>query len=267
MTEAVVERCAVLGVNVSPVDPDRALATLAGWIGGGEREYVCVSGVHGVMECQRDGELRLIHNRAGMVVPDGMPLVWVSRARGFEGAARVYGPDLMLKVCEAGLEHGWRHYLYGGAEGVPERLSRALRDRFPGLDVAGTYSPPFRPLSEEEARAVVDRIDEAAPDIVWVGLSTPKQERWMSRFRSRLEAPVLIGVGAAFDFHAGLKPQAPHWMQRNGLEWLYRMATEPRRLGPRYLRNNPAFVVRLGREELGRMARRRPGRPPGSGSR
>lgn len=245
------ERCPVLGVDVSPVDPVGALRVIDGWIAEGRREYVCVSGVHGVMECQRDVELKGIHNRAGLVVPDGMPLVWVSRARGFGGTDRVYGPDLMLDVCAAGVERGWRHYLYGGAEGVPERLAEALSARLPGIRVVGTWSPPFRPLSDEEVPAVADRIDRTKPDIVWVGLSTPKQERWMNRFRPHLAAPVLVGVGAAFDFHAGLKPQAPQWMQRNGLEWLFRMLSEPRRLGPRYLKNNPAFVARILAEEMG----------------
>ena len=252
-------RCPVLGVGVSPVTPARAVSTIDEWIRSGRREYVCVSGVHGVMECQRDGDLKRIHNDAGLVVPDGMPLVWVSKARGHHDVSRVYGPDLMLKVCEEGLARGWRHYLYGGAEGVPQLLQESLSGRYPGIRFVGAWSPPFRPLSDEEADGVADDINRSGADIVWVGLSTPKQERWMDRFRARLDAPALIGVGAAFDFHAGLKPQAPGWMQRSGLEWLFRLLSEPRRLGPRYLRNNPAFVSRIAWEECLRLV----GRPPG----
>ncbi|MDX1622635.1 MAG: WecB/TagA/CpsF family glycosyltransferase [Gemmatimonadota bacterium] len=227
---------------MSPVDMEAALRRIEGWIAGREPNYVCVSGVHGVMESQRDPELRTIHNRAGMVTPDGMPLVWLSRLAGFREVERVYGPDLMLACCERSVERGWRHFLYGGAEGVPELLTERLEERFPGIEIAGAYSPPFRPLTEEEDAAVVERIDAANPDIVWVGLGTPKQERWMDAHVGRLGAPVLIGVGAAFDFHTGRKRQAPGWMQRAGLEWLYRLLSEPRRLGRRYCVNNPLFV-------------------------
>jgi N-acetylglucosaminyldiphosphoundecaprenol N-acetyl-beta-D-mannosaminyltransferase len=236
------ERVNVLGVGVDPVNPARALATIDQWIASQGRSYVCVSGIHGVMESHRDESLRSIHNAAGMVVPDGMPLVWLSRLHGFRDAQRVYGPDLLLACCGRSLATGYRHYFYGGAAGVPERLIERLEARFPGLRVAGSYSPPFRPLTPEEDREVVSRINAAQPDIVWVGLSTPKQERWMWEHRSRLEAPVLIGVGAAFDFNAGLKRQAPRWMQRSGLEWMFRLLAEPRRLWRRYLRNNPLFV-------------------------
>jgi N-acetylglucosaminyldiphosphoundecaprenol N-acetyl-beta-D-mannosaminyltransferase len=221
---------------------DDALEVIDGWITSGDRQYVCVTGVHGVMESQRDASLRQIHNAAGLVTPDGMPLVWLSRWRGFRNTTRVYGPDLMLAVCERSLAAGYRHFFYGGDEGVSERLVRRLEKRFPGLIVAGTYSPPFRPMTPEEGEDVVRRINDAKPDIVWVGLSTPKQERWMAEFVNRLTASVLIGVGAAFDFNAGVKRQAPLWMQRSGLEWLFRLASEPRRLGRRYLVNNPSFV-------------------------
>jgi len=198
--------------------------------------------VHGVMESQSDETVRLIHNSAGMVTPDGMPLVWLSRLRGQHHVERVYGPDLMLACCERFVTRRYRHFLYGGADGVAERLAGRLEERFPGLLTVGTFTPPFRPLSEQEDDEVVRHINEAQADIVWVGLSTPKQERWMFEHRDRLSAPVLIGVGAAFDFNSDLKIQAPRWMQRNGLEWLFRMLTEPRRLGPRYLANNPLFL-------------------------
>jgi N-acetylglucosaminyldiphosphoundecaprenol N-acetyl-beta-D-mannosaminyltransferase len=155
---------------------------------------------------------------------------------------RVYGPDLMLAVCENSLKQGYRHFFYGGAPGVPERLAIQLRTRFDGLQVSGVYSPPFRPLTPEEDKAVVERINATRSDILWVGLSTPKQERWMAEHVRQLNTPVIIGVGAAFDFLAGLKRQAPRWMQSSGLEWCFRLLTEPRRLGRRYLINNPWFL-------------------------
>jgi N-acetylglucosaminyldiphosphoundecaprenol N-acetyl-beta-D-mannosaminyltransferase len=180
-----------------------------------------------------------------------MPLVWLSHLKGHTEVERVYGPDLMLACCSRSLERGYRHYLYGGGPGVPERLAERLRQRFPGISIVGCHSPPFRPLTATEDAAIVRQINEARPDIVWVSLSTPKQERWMATHRSPLLAPVMIGVGAAFDMHAGLKPQAPRWMQRSGLEWLFRLLSEPRRLWRRYLRNNPLFVWQLLLQALG----------------
>jgi N-acetylglucosaminyldiphosphoundecaprenol N-acetyl-beta-D-mannosaminyltransferase len=172
-----------------------------------------------------------------------MPLVWISRLQGFRHVDRVYGPDLMLAVCERSAERGFRNFLYGGREGVAERLSARLRERFPRLQIVGTYCPPFRPLTEEEDARVVAMINRSGADIVWVGLSTPKQERWMAAHLGKIEVPVMIGVGAAFDFHAGLVPQAPRWMQRSALEWLFRILAEPRRLWRRYLVNNPTFIM------------------------
>lgn len=244
-------RVNVLGVGVSAVNMTQVVATIAEWIETGARRYVCVSGVHGVMESQRDERLRRIHNGAGLVTPDGMPLAWLGRAYGGPHVDRVYGPDLMLACCEAFSTRGYRHYFFGGADGVPERLASELQRRFPTLVVAGCYSPPFRALTPDEDAALVERINAASPDIVWVGLSTPKQERWMHAHVERLTASALIGVGAAFDFHAGLKRQAPYWMQRSGLEWFFRLVTEPRRLWRRYLRNNPAFVLRLALQMAG----------------
>ncbi|MFL5493757.1 MAG: WecB/TagA/CpsF family glycosyltransferase [Gemmatimonadales bacterium] len=245
------QRVNVLGVGVNPVSPAGALAVIEGWIAAKDRQYVCVSGIHGVMESQRDEDLRAIHNAAGMVVPDGMPLVWLSRLQGFDQVERVYGPDLLLSCCDRSQARGYRHFFYGGGPGVPERLVQRLQARFPGLLVAGVYSPPFRALTPAEDIEVMDRINGAQPDIVWVGLSTPKQERWMAEYRQRLTAPVLVGVGAAFDFHAGLKRQAPRWMQRSGLEWMFRLLAEPRRLWRRYLRNNPLFVCYVVLQGLG----------------
>jgi N-acetylglucosaminyldiphosphoundecaprenol N-acetyl-beta-D-mannosaminyltransferase len=237
----------VLGVRVSALDRPRACAEIRRWIETGAREYVCVTGVHGVMESQRDPELRAIHNASGLTVPDGMPLVWMSRRAGVADVARVYGPDLMLDVLSEAADRGWSSFFYGGKEGVPELLAQKLTERFPGLEVAGTYSPPFRALTADEDADVVRRINEAAPDLVWVGLSTPKQERWMASHRAALQAPALLGVGAAFDFHAGLLRQAPERLQRAGLEWAFRLAVEPRRLWRRYLSNNPRFLYAVSR--------------------
>ena len=246
-----IARTNVLGVHVSAINMAQALATIKGWIDRREAHYVCVTGVHGVMESYDDHALRDIHNAAGLVTPDGMPLVWISRLRGFRQADRVYGPDLMLAVAEQSVAWGTRHFLYGAADGVPERLAERLQARFPGLNIVGAYSPPFRPLTPEEDEAVVAMINDSGADIVWVGLSTPKQERWMHAHVGRLQAPVLVGVGAAFDFHAGLKKQAPRWMQRSGTEWLFRLCTEPKRLWRRYARNNPRFVGLMLLQALG----------------
>lgn len=246
-----IERTNVLGVGISAINMRMTLELLDTWIRQKHHTYVCVTGVHGVMESQADPELRRIHNQAGLVTPDGMPMVWMSRLAGHKHVDRVYGPDLMLAVCEASLQKGYRHFFYGGNEGVPELLRDKLQEKFPDLQVVGTYSPPFRPLTPEEDATIVARINAARPDIVWVGLSTPKQERWMAAHLGKVQAPVMIGVGAAFDFHAGLKPQAPRWMQRSGLEWFYRMVSEPKRLARRYLRNNPRFVMAVLMQLLG----------------
>lgn len=241
----------VLGVKVSAINMPRALEEIDGWIQTREQHYVTITGVHGIMESQRDATIREIHNRAGMITPDGMPLVWISHRRGQKDVRRVYGPDLLLETCKASMTQGYRHFFYGGAPGVADQLAGKLQARFPNLQVVGTYCPPFKPLTPEEDEEIVARINEANPDIIWVGLSTPKQERWMSAHLGRLTAPVMVGVGAAFDFHAGLKAQAPVWMQRNGLEWLFRLVTEPRRLWKRYLINNPSFMALIVMQELG----------------
>lgn len=236
-------RVDILGVEVSTVDMADALSEISGWIDRGDRRYVCVTGVHGVMESQTDSDLRAIHNASGLTVPDGMPLVWMGRMAGAPDMERVCGPDLTLELCELAAERGWKSYFYGGADGVPEKLAEQLRARYPGLKVVGAYSPPFRPLEAGEIEEVADRINRAQPDIVWVGLSTPKQELWMAEFRDRLDAAVLIGVGAVFDLYAGGARRAPGWMQRSGTEWIYRLFKEPKRLWRRYLTNNPRFVL------------------------
>jgi N-acetylglucosaminyldiphosphoundecaprenol N-acetyl-beta-D-mannosaminyltransferase len=240
-----IPRVDVLGVGISAIDMAQAMAEITRWVEKGERHYVCVTGVHGVMEARRDPELRQIHNASGLTTPDGMPLVWAGHRAGATHMRRVYGPDLMLAVSELAAQRGWASFFYGGGPGVPELLAERLTARFPGLRVAGTWSPPFRPPTAEEDQAIVELINRSGADLVWVGLSTPKQERWMAEHAGRLEVKALLGVGAAFDIHAGLLAQAPPWMQRSGLEWLYRLGREPTRLWRRYLRNNPRFVVEI----------------------
>jgi N-acetylglucosaminyldiphosphoundecaprenol N-acetyl-beta-D-mannosaminyltransferase len=231
-----IPRVDVLGVEISVVDMAKAVDSIAEWLASATRTYVCVTPAHSVMDCRDDLALRDIFNASGLTTPDGMSIVWLLKLHGFREATRVYGPDLMLAVAERSVTAGWRHFFYGGAPGVVDDLVSHLTFRFPGLQLAGTYSPPFRALAPEEDDAVVAMINAAAPDILWVGLGSPKQERWMSEHRARLRAPVLVGVGAAFDYLSGRKRQAPRWLQRAGLEWLFRWASEPRRLSPRYLR-------------------------------
>ena len=233
----------ILGVRVSSINPDMADAKIIGWIDSRTPEYVCVTGVHGIMESRSDPALLAIHNAAGMVTPDGMPLVWLSRLAGKRHVRRVYGPDLMLRLFEKTAGTGVRHFLYGATSQTLELLVARLGKRFPNTTIVGSYSPPFRANTAAEDSRELAMIEAAHPDIVWVGLSTPKQERWMARRRSVLTAPVLIGVGAAFDIHAGRLRQAPRVLQALGLEWAFRLAVEPRRLWRRYARNNPAFVV------------------------
>ncbi|MEX2454401.1 MAG: WecB/TagA/CpsF family glycosyltransferase [Rhodospirillaceae bacterium] len=233
----------ILGVNVAAISLDDAVGFVEAAVTGNARSYVCVTGAHGIVECRRDAALRGIHRDAGMVTPDGMPVVWCLRALGAGAVTRVYGPDLMLAASERLLARGARHYYYGGGTGIADRLAAVLSTRFPGLAVAGTCCPPFREQTDDEIDETCAGINASGADIVWVGLGTPRQEYWMARARGRLEAPLLIGVGAAFDFHAGAKKQAPAWMRRNGLEWLFRAVSEPRRLGPRYLRVVPLFAI------------------------
>jgi N-acetylglucosaminyldiphosphoundecaprenol N-acetyl-beta-D-mannosaminyltransferase len=240
-----IPRVDVLGVGISAIDMRQAVAEIARWVEQREPHYACVTGVHGVMEAQRDPELRRIHNASGLTTPDGMPMVWAGHRAGAVDMGHVRGPDLLPAVCAVAAERGWSSFFYGGGPGVPELLAERLIARFPGLRVAGTWSPPFRPLTPDEDRMVIEAINRSAPDLVWVGLSTPKQERWMAAYRGHLDAPAVLGVGAAFDMHAGLLPQAPQWMQRSGLEWLYRLGREPTRLWRRYLRNNPRFIIEI----------------------
>jgi N-acetylglucosaminyldiphosphoundecaprenol N-acetyl-beta-D-mannosaminyltransferase len=241
----------VLGVPLALTDYERTMDWIDATVETGGRSYVCVAATHTVVACQDDPELRAAVHGAALVVPDGQPVVWAMNALGHDLTGRVYGPDLMAKYCERAALTGARMFLYGGRnQGALVQLALNLRRRFPGVQIVGGYSPPFRALSDEEREAVAAEINHARPDVVWVGIGVPKQEKWMAEMRDRLEAPVLVGVGAAFDFHAGLVPQAPAWMQSAGLEWLYRLSKEPRRLWRRYLTYNPRFVLGFARQYL-----------------
>jgi N-acetylglucosaminyldiphosphoundecaprenol N-acetyl-beta-D-mannosaminyltransferase len=213
------------------------------------RGYVCVCNVHTVMASGEDQELRTALAGSSINVPDGQPLVWAINALGHSLAGRVYGPELMSRACERAADTGTRFYLYGGRnQGALVQLALNLRQRYPGVRIVGGYSPPHRPLTPEEREAVAEEINHSRADVVWVGIGVPKQEKWMAQMRPSLSSSLLVGVGAAFDFHAGLVPQAPNWLQEAGLEWAYRLAHEPRRLWRRYLRYNPRFLAGFARQ-------------------
>lgn len=239
----------VLGIPLALTDYARALDWIDAMVAARRRGYICVSAVHTVMAAREDDELRAAVLAADLVVPDGQPLVWALNAFGHRLRNRVYGPTLMWKACERAARTGQAFFLYGGRDPAAlEALERRLTSAHPGLRIAGRHCPPFRPLTAAEEAAVAEEIDASGADVVWVGLGVPKQEKWMAAMRPRLRAPVLVGVGAAFDFHAGLVAQAPAWMQSRGLEWVFRLAQEPRRLWPRYVRYNPRFVLGFARQ-------------------
>ena len=242
------EKQEVLNIGISKTSYEEVCGLCGQWIEerrsskGARARYICVTSVHGIILAQDDPEFAQILNEADIATPDGMPLVWALRSFGTRGQQRVYGPTLMLEICRRAARTGYRIFLYGGREEVLEALSAKLHERFPALVIAGTFAPPFRPLTVEEDRALQEVIRRADPDVVFVGISTPKQERWMYEHRECFPGVILIGVGAAFDFHAGRTRQAPEWMQRAGLEWLFRLMTEPKRLWRRYLLITPRFL-------------------------
>jgi N-acetylglucosaminyldiphosphoundecaprenol N-acetyl-beta-D-mannosaminyltransferase len=239
--QAILSAFVILGVRINAVQIPDVVKRMEEWISTGHSSHsIAFTGLHGVSEARKNPQFKTIVNDADLVVPDGMPLVWLGRWRGYSLRRRVYGPELMETFChETGSRY--RHFFYGGAPGVPESLASSLRERF-NIRVGGTYSPPFRQLTEEEDRMLMDRIHEASPDVLWVGLSTPKQERWIYEHRSRLRVPVMLGVGAAFDLNSGRLRRAPEWMRENGLEWLFRLVVEPRRLWKRYLVTIPMAI-------------------------
>jgi len=246
-------------VFVDAVDMPGAVRKLCAAASAQQGGYVCVTGVHGVMESQRDEALREIHNQSLLTTPDGMPMVWMGQLQGFREMRRVYGPTLMLEVCRESVQHSFTHFLLGGIPGRVEELEQELERRFPGIAIVGVETPPFRTYTSDEELALVARVQALRPSFVWIGLSTPKQERLAARLSSFLPDVILLGVGAAFDMHAGRLRQAPAWMQALGLEWLFRLAIEPRRLWRRYLRNNPEFAFRAAAQII---LHRTPRNPP-----
>lgn len=251
-TASNVEATRVLGVPVSTINMTQAITVILSWIDNKIPHYICVRDVHGVMRAQEDAALLDIHNGAGLVTPDGMPLVWLARWRGYSNVGRVCGADLVAELCAASIPNQIGHYFYGGKEGVAERMAAQLQARYPDLNIVGTATPPFGLMSEGEDQAVTDAIIATHAKIVWVGLSTPKQEYWMRDHVGRIPGATLIGVGAAFDFYAGDVKRAPAWMHHRGLEWVHRLVSEPRRLWRRYLVLAPKFVLLVGRRGFGR---------------
>ncbi len=231
----------VLGIGVSALTLAQTSAAIVATRGAVRCGYICHGTAHGLALAQSDRALKAAYAHAWLTTPDGMPLVWLGPA----GTERVYGPDLLLAVCDTGRAVGLRHYFYGGAPGVADTLREKLTARFPGLDVVGTSSPPYRAPTDEELSTFRAEIARVRPDVIWVGLGTPKQEKFMAAHAATLDAAVLIGVGAAFDFHSGRVRQAPRWLQRSGFEWLFRLCTEPRRLAARYLITNPLFIFHV----------------------
>jgi N-acetylglucosaminyldiphosphoundecaprenol N-acetyl-beta-D-mannosaminyltransferase len=241
----------LLGVRVSAVDLKSVVDLSDRWIKSSMGHgYICATGVHGVMEAHRDPEVRRALNHALMNVPDGMPMSWVGYLQGFRNMDRVFGPDLMMAMCRLSVERGYRNFLYGGKPGVAELLSDALQSQMPGLQVVGTYTPPFRSLTPDEECDVLARVRESRPDIIWVGLSTPKQEQFMARYVDYLQVPLMFGVGAAFDFHTGAIRDCSPWIKRAGFQWFHRLMQDPKRLWKRYARNNPAFLWHIAMQLL-----------------
>jgi N-acetylglucosaminyldiphosphoundecaprenol N-acetyl-beta-D-mannosaminyltransferase len=245
-------RFSVLGVVFNAMQIPDVILQMRQWIVRRERcRYIAVTGMHGITNARRNPEFKQALADASLVVADGMPVVWIGRFRGYHLPRRVYGPELMLQFCEETAVAGYRHYLLGGAPRVPQQLAVSLQKSCPGIMIVGTHSPPFRPCTPEEDAAIIDDINRAAPDVLWIGLGTPKQEMWMQQHRSQLRVPVVIGVGAAFDFLSSRKRQAPVWMRERGLEWLFRLLQEPLRLWRRYLVGGSEFVFLVALELLG----------------
>jgi N-acetylglucosaminyldiphosphoundecaprenol N-acetyl-beta-D-mannosaminyltransferase len=239
----------VLGIPLAVSDYDEVLGWMEAMVDADARGYLTAAAVNLVMAAREEPRARGAALGATLAVPDGQPLVWALRALGHRRATRVYGPELMARFCARASLRGTPIFLYGGrTPEALELLQSRLRERFPGLCIAGAFSPPFRELTPREEDGLVEAIDASGASVVWVGTGQPKQERWMARMRPRLRAPLLVGVGAAFDFHAGIVPQAPAWMQRSGLEWAYRLGREPRRLWRRYARYNPLFIAGFARQ-------------------
>lgn len=240
----------ILGVPFHFLSMNQVLATVPGWRNGGESHFIMITNPHSVMLCRRDPEMMAAAHAATLIVPDGIGIILAARMLGYAHQGRVIGPDLMLRLCDEGRNSGLRHFFYGGADGVAEALAARLADRFPGLQIAGTYCPPFRPLTPEEETDIRGMLHQAQPDVLWVGLGAPKQEKWIARNLPHLRIPAIIGVGAAFDFHSGNVPWAPAWLRRIGLEWVHRLMTNPSRMIHRNI-DNCIFLAGVLKQRIG----------------
>jgi len=244
----------ILGVKINVTNLSLTFDQITDWIQAKKRTYVCTAPVATIVDCQKDTLYKEIINNSGMTTPDGVPLVWIGRFKGRSSIQRTYGPDLVLTICDKGQDQGIKHFFYGGTEESIRRMIQNIRKKFPEINVVGQYAPPIRAIHAQETDQVIEQINEANPDILWVGLGSPKQDYWMHYHRNRLNVPVIIAVGAAFDFLSGMKPQAPRWMQRIGFEWLFRFGCEPHRLWRRYLIGNTQFLYLLLKDSLKRKA-------------
>lgn len=253
-------RVHILGVGITVADLSEAIRQSDELIRSGNRGYICAADAHSLVESLRNPSHREALNDAYLTLADGMPLVWIGWLRGFTNMGRVYGPDYLLEMCRLSVKRGWRHFFYGGKPEIAERLAARLVERFPRLQIAGTYTPPFRPLTSAEESEFAARLEETKPDVLWVGLGAPKQERFMAEHCGKLQCRLMVGVGAAFDFHSGAVKEAPRWLHKTGLQWAYRLMQEPQRLGRRYLNSIPAFVWHFGLEAMGveRLSRETP---------
>src|SRR5579883_968647 len=242
MSATLNDRVNILGVGVSVLDVSTAVETVNSFLHSGKKGYICVTGMHGIMEAQTDPEFRQIQNNSLITTPDGIPTVWIGHLMVHKNMKHVAGPNFMMEVCAAAAKNGSKHFLYGGKPGVAELLKKTLTERFPGLQIVGTYTPPFRPLNAEEEAELFRMLQESGADVLWCGISTPKQERFMAKYIDRLPVKLMIGVGAAFDINSGLLKDSPEWAKKCGLQWFHRLCQEPRRLWRRYLLNIPRFV-------------------------
>jgi N-acetylglucosaminyldiphosphoundecaprenol N-acetyl-beta-D-mannosaminyltransferase len=249
-SEQTIRRVNVLGVGVSAIDLRQATAAIDDALRERRKGYICFAGVHPVMEAQADLELKRLYNRSFLTTPDGMPMVWLGRRQGALHMSRVYGPDLMQEVFQLSEERDYRHFFYGGSDGAAEAMRVAMLRRFSRLQVVGTFEPPFRALDEAEERQLAEQVRACRPDMMWVGLGSPKQDRFMASMLPKLDVTLMAGVGAAFNFFAGRVPQAPLWMQRSGLEWFYRCIHEPR-VRSRYLSTVPRFLAAAFMQRMG----------------
>ncbi len=232
----------VLDIKINELTLCRTIEIMDNWIINNKKDYIVLTGAHGIIEMQKDKELKRINNEAGLVTPDGMPEVWLGKLKGFSKIEKVYAPEIMQSCFKISAERGYKHFFYGGKEGVADKLEGVVNKEYPGIKVVGTYCPPFRPLTFEEKSSVIAQINDSGADVVWCGLGCPKQEKWMYEFRPLVNAAVLIGVGAGFDFLSGEKPLAPYWVTRSGFEWLYRIFGDPKRLSKRYFEIVPKFI-------------------------